>query len=95
MLWSCDSVHRLVKDLTSQHPALQLCPQQAALSLRTLHEATVLLSTARQIRNDLVDWTVWDVLVDWETCLACFQQKERRRVLNQCPLSPPCVRLMS
>ena len=64
MLCSCDSVDRLVENLPAQHPALQLGPQQAALSLGSLHEAAVLLSAARQIRDDLVDRAIRDVLVD-------------------------------
>lgn len=70
MLWSCASVDRLVENLSAQHPAFQLSPQQAALSLGSFHEAAVLLSTARQVRNDLIDWAIWNVLVDWETSLA-------------------------
>lgn len=95
MLWSCDLVDRLVENLTTQHPTFQLRPQQAALSLGSLHEATVLLCTARQIRNDFVDGAIRDILIDWETCLTCFQNKARRQVLNQCPLSPACQHFMS
>lgn len=65
----CHSVDRRVENLTIQQPALQLLPQQAALSLRSFHEATVLLSAARQIRDYLVDGAVWNVLVNRETSL--------------------------
>ncbi|TNN81268.1 hypothetical protein EYF80_008602 [Liparis tanakae] len=53
-------VDGLVEHLPSQNPAPQLRPQQAALPLGSLHEATVLLSAARQIRNDLVDRAIWN-----------------------------------
>lgn len=76
MLWSHDSVNRLVDNLTSQQPAFQLLPQQAPLSSGSLHEATVLLSTAGQIRDYFVDGAVRNVLVDWKACLACFQIRE-------------------
>lgn len=83
MLLSCDSVDRLVEHLTSQHPALQLLPQQAALSLGSFHEATVLLSAARQIRNDLVDRSIWNILIDGETSLTFFKHRERRHVYSK------------
>lgn len=90
MLWSCDLVYWCVKNLTTEHSALQLPRQQGALSLGTLHEATVLLSTTGQIWNNLVDWAVWDVLVDWETGLTCFQHKAQRQFQLRC-LHPVCI----
>lgn len=88
MLLSCDSVDRLVENLPTQHSALQLRPQQAALSLGSLHEAAVLLSTSRQIRYDLVDGAIWNVFVDGETGLTCFSiGAQGHKFKSQCPLS--------
>lgn len=72
-------VDGLVDNLTRQDSAFELRPQQAALSLRPLHEASVLLSAARQIGDDFVDRAVGDVLVDRETRLTCFQQSTNNR----------------
>lgn len=67
-------VDGLVEDLPAQQPALQLGPQQVALSLGALHEAAVLLSAAGQVGDDLVDGAVRDVLVDGETGLTCLER---------------------
>lgn len=72
-------VDGLVDNLTSQDSAFQFRPQQAALSLRPLHEAPVLLSAARQIGDDFIHRAVGDVLVDRETRLTCFQQSTNNR----------------
>lgn len=69
------SVGRPVDQLTAQQPALQLPPQQAALSLGALHEAAVLLGAAGQVGDDLVHGPVGNVLVDWESSLACLRQE--------------------
>lgn len=69
---ACPSVNRLIEDLSGEQPALHLLPQQAALSLRSLHEAAVLLSTPGQVRDHLIDGAVWDVLVHRKTRLTCF-----------------------
>lgn len=72
----CDLVNRLVNNLTSQQSALQLLPQQASLSLGSLHEAAVLLSTAGQVGDYFIDRAVRNVFIDRKTCLACFQIRE-------------------
>lgn len=72
----CDLVNRLVDNLTSQQSAPQLLPQQAPLSLGSLHDPAVLLSTAGQVGDYFIDRAVWNVFVDWKTCLACFQIRE-------------------
>lgn len=72
---SAQSVHRLVEDLSVEQPTFELLPQQAALPLGSLHEATVLQGTARQVGDDLVDWAVGDVLVHWESSLAYSQRR--------------------
>lgn len=68
-------VDRLVDNLTTQQPAFQLSPQQVLLSLGSFHEASVLLSAARQIGNDFVHRSIGNVLINWESCLACFQHE--------------------
>lgn len=72
----CDLVNRLVDNLTSQQSAPELLPQQAPLSLGSLHDPAVLLSTAGQVGDYFIDRAVWNVFVDWKTCLACFQIRE-------------------
>lgn len=72
-----DLVGGLVDELTGQDPALQLRPQQAALSLRALHEAAVLLGTAGQVGDDFIHRAVGDVLVDRETRLTCLRRSKR------------------
>lgn len=69
------SVNGRVEDLPGEQPALQLLPEQAALSLRSLHEAAVLLSAAGQVRYHLVDGAVWNVFVNRETRLTCFNER--------------------
>lgn len=73
------SVDGLVEELTSQDPALQLRPQQAALPLRALHEATVLLSAAGKVGDDFIHGAVGDVLVDRETRLTCAKKAKDSR----------------
>lgn len=72
-----DSVGRPVDKLTAQQPAFQLPPQQAAFSLRALHEAAVLLGPAGQIGDDLIHGSVGNIFVHWKSCLTCFQHRRR------------------
>lgn len=83
------SVDGLVDELASQDPALQLCPQQAALPLRALHEAAVLLSAAGQVGDDFIHGAVGDVLVDRETRLTCLRRSKRRCQSGGRRASPP------
>lgn len=73
-----NSVGRPVDKLTTQQPALQLPPQQAALLLRPLHEAAVLLGPAGQVGDDLVHGSIGDILVHRKTCLTCFKRSKHR-----------------
>lgn len=80
-------VDGLVEDLPAQQPALQLSPQQVALSLGALHEAAVLLSAAGQVGDDLVDGAVRDVLVDGETGLTCLERTVLDKTLHSVAIS--------
>lgn len=70
---------RPIGELSTEHPALQLRPQQRALSPRALHEAAVLLGAAGQVRDDLVHRAVGHVLVHGETCLTCLDKRAGTR----------------
>lgn len=73
------SVYRSVEKLPGGKSAFQLLPQQLPLLLGALHEASVLLGSARQVGKHLLHWPVGDVLEDGEACLSC---RTRRRVLE-------------
>lgn len=92
--WCCSLVDRFVEQLSTEESALELLPQQAALSLRSLHEAAVLLRSARQVRDDLVHRAVRHILVHWESRLTCSQK--HTHVMNQDICSfPRCSALHS
>lgn len=75
------SVCRSVEKLPRGKSAFQLLPQQLPLLLGALHDASVLLGSPRQVGNHLIHWSIGDILIDGEACLACrcvgTNQKEK------------------
>ncbi len=93
--WWCGLVHRFIEQLSTEESALELLPQQAALSLRTLHEAAVLLRSARQVRDDLVHRAVRHILVHREPRLTCSQKHKHVNTIRIKSSAPPHAALLS
>lgn len=88
-------VDRFVEQLSTEESALELLPQQAALPLRTLHEATVLLRSARQVRDDLVHRAVRHILVHRESHLTCSQKHKHVNAIRIKTSAPSHAALLS
>lgn len=88
-------VDRFVEQLSTEESALQLLPQQAALPLRTLHEAAVLLRSARQVRDDLVHRAVRHILIHRESRLTCSQKHKHVNTIRIKTCAPSHAALLS
>lgn len=91
----CSLVDRFVEQLSTEESALELLPQQAALSLGTLHEAAVLLRSARQVRDDLVHRAVRHILVHREPRLTCSQKHKHVNTIRIKTSAPSHAALLS
>ncbi len=93
--WWCGLVDRFIEQLSTEESALELLPQQAALSLWTLHEAAVLLRSARQVRDDLVHRAVRHILVHREPRLTCSQKHKHVNTIRIKSSAPSHAALLS
>lgn len=76
----CVFAFGLVEQLTARDSSEDLAEQQSLLLLNLLQNAFVFLCTSREIRKDLVNWTVRNIFVGRITSLTFFFLERSRRL---------------